>query len=198
MNKGQATYYLDQLETTESKWFAVYTKYRAEKHVARQLIKKGIECYVPINKVVKEYTRKKKVLELPLINCYAFVKITREQYVRALETEYVTRFVTFANTLVPIPEEEIYLLKLVCREIENVEAGDLTFDKGAPVEILSGNLTGVSGWLIDDLGKNFLIELQYIGIGLRVEVDPKFLRKIPGRKLDIESDQNPGLLSKYL
>jgi len=161
------------------RWFALYTKFKSEKEVARRLAKKGIECYVPINQVVRQYTRKRKVIDLPLINCYAFVKITKDQYVSVLETEYVIKFIHFSRNLISIPEAEIDLLKRICQQVSDIEAEKIAFQPGKPVEIISGNLTGIQGKLISDLGKNFLVELQYIGIGLHMEVDPKLLKPLP-------------------
>ena len=34
-------------------WFAVYTRYRHEKSIQLALTKKGIECYVPVKKRIK-------------------------------------------------------------------------------------------------------------------------------------------------
>lgn len=189
----------NHLSEDTPRWFAIYTKFKSEKEVARRLSRKGIECYVPVNQVVRQYTRKRKVVDLPLINCYAFVKITRDQYVPVLETEYVSRFIHFSKNLISIPEEEINLLKRICQQITDIDTQEIPFQKGKPVEIISGNLTGIKGKLVCDLGKNFLVELNYIGIGLRMEVDPKLLKPLPAWKYaqDEEVAPSPALGKKY-
>lgn len=189
----------NHLCTNTPKWFAVYTKFKAEKEVARRLMKKGIECYVPVNQVVRQYTRKRKVIDLPLINCYAFVKITKDQYVSVLETEHVIKFIHFSRNLISIPESEINLLKRICQEVSDIETEEIAFQSGKPVEIISGNLTGIQGKLVENLGKNFLVELQYIGIGLRIEVDPKLLKSMPSWKFsrDEETVPSEALRKKY-
>lgn len=169
----------NHLSDTESRWFAVYTKFRSEKEVARRLSKKGIECYVPINRVVRQYKRKRKIVDLPLINCYAFVHIRKSQYIPVLETEFVSRFINFSKNLISIPASEIDLLKRICQEATDIQTDGIKFEKGKSVEIISGNLTGIQGKLLNDLGRNFLVELQYIGIGLRIEIDPKLLQPMP-------------------
>ena len=50
-------------------WFAIHTKYKCEKFVREQLLSKGIEAYVPVLLTKKQYLRKIKTYELPLINC---------------------------------------------------------------------------------------------------------------------------------
>ena len=163
------------------KWFAISTRYKAEKEVARLLSKRGIECYVPINRVVRQYARKRKVVELPLIHCYAFVRIKKNEYVSVLETHHVVKFIHFSRNLVSIPDEEIHMLQRVCQEFDNIETEGISFQKWRPVEIIGGNLTGIRGKLIDCRGKNFLIELDHIGIGMRIEIDQHLLRPLSHR-----------------
>ncbi|NND34081.1 MAG: UpxY family transcription antiterminator [Saprospiraceae bacterium] len=187
----------NHLSDTDSRWFAVYTKFRSEKDVVKRLARKGIEAYTPINQVVRQYKRKRKVVDLPLINSYVFVKITKDQYIKVLETEYVHKFISFSKNLISIPEEEITLLKRICQEISEIETENVPYQDGKPVEIISGNLTGIQGKLIADLGKNFLVELEYIGIGLRLEVYPKYLKPLPGVEVRETRKQAPALRKKY-
>jgi len=168
----------NHLEGKVKKWFAVRTRYKAEKEVCRQLSRKGIEVYIPLYSVVRQYTRKRKVLKLPLINNYVFVRIVREEYIPVLETANVVHFIRFSQNLISIPEDEILLLKRICREDIPVEIAELAFHTGEEVEIIGGKLTGIRGQLLDTSGKQFLVELMYIGIGLRLEIDPKLLSPV--------------------
>ena len=48
-----------------------------------------------------------------------------------------------------------------------------------PVEIISGNLTGIQGTLIESMSdKNFLVELDHIGFNLRMHIPGTFLRPL--------------------
>ncbi|MEZ4957062.1 MAG: transcription termination/antitermination NusG family protein, partial [Saprospiraceae bacterium] len=62
--------YENHLHASEPKWFAVYTRSKSEKVVKRLLASKNIECYLPLQKVTRRYTRKIKSYEIPLISCY--------------------------------------------------------------------------------------------------------------------------------
>ena len=125
-------------------------------------------------------------------------RITKDEYVPVLETEYVIKFIHFAKNLISIPESEIVLLRRICQEASDIETDDIIFQRGKPVEIISGNLTGIKGRLVSDLGKNFLIELQYVGIGLRIEVDPKLLKPISAWRVSQDDElQMPALGKKY-
>ena len=189
--------YENHLSDTEAKWFAVYTRYKAEKEVMRQLQRNDIEAYVPLNRQVRQYASKRKVVELPLMHCYVFVKIKKTQYVAVLETNNVVKFIRFSKNLISIPEREINLLKRICDTDLSVEAAAIEFIPGHPVEIIGGRLTGIQGKLIDQKNKIFLVELNQIGFGLRIELDPKLLKPLKPVG-NIENEEVNGLLkNKY-
>ncbi|MBX2814542.1 MAG: UpxY family transcription antiterminator [Saprospiraceae bacterium] len=185
----------NHLHATEARWFAVYTKFKSEKFVCAQLQRKGIECYVPINRLVREYTRKRKVVELPLIHCYVFVRIVKEQYVSVLETSHVFKFIRFSRNLISIPNQEIDLLRRICQEQMDLHTAPLEFSAGRLVEVIGGNLTGVRGKLIEHNGRNFVVELDHVGIGLHMEIDRQLLRPM-GSSVDLEMSDAAGLWSR--
>ena len=168
---------INHLSKSESRWFAIYTKYKCEKFVVEQLAKKGIAAYVPLITKIKRYTSRVKRFDVPLINCYVFVKITESQYVKVLETMHVMGFIKQRQNLISIPEYEINLLKRIVGEIEDVTAGNVEMVVGDEVEIISGNLTGIRGKLIEAEGKNrFIVQLASIGFQLSMVVDKSLLR----------------------
>ena len=134
-------------------------------------------AYLPLIQKTKRYTRKIKQYEIPLINCYAFVCINKEEYIRVLETEYVLKFIKQGQNLVSIPSQEIELLKRIVGEVKDIEARELSWTEGQEVEIISGHLSGLSGRLIQKRNKKeFAVELQNIGYELIIHIDPAFLR----------------------
>lgn len=171
---------VNQLSESEFKWFAVYTKYKCEKYVADHLSKKNIHTYLPLISKTKRYQRKIKHLEIPLINCYVFVFITKQQYIPTLETEYVMKFLRQGKDLISIPQSEIDLMKRVAGFVD--EAEDLNpdlFAEGEEVEVKSGHLTGIRGILVAKEGKkNFLIELKSIAYQFRINIDPKIIKPV--------------------
>ncbi len=169
----------NHLHPTEPKWFAVYTNYKREKIVRKRLEESGIEVYLPIQKVTRLYVRKKKVVELPLISCYIFVKITKEQYVTVLATEHVINFVRFSKNLISIPDAEIEVIKRVLGTNLEMSVEKTLFSKGDTVEIASGPLVGLRGRLVDNQRKKeVLIELERLGYSMRVSVNPVLLNRV--------------------
>lgn len=163
----------------EAKWFAVYTRFKREKYVCEQLRNKGIECYIPLDKRIRIYGRKKTTVELPLINCYVFVKITKSEYISVLDTVGVVSFLKFANRIISIPEMEIITLRKVVGEFQEIDVlSQSEFENGDTVEIISGSLAGTKGILAEKENKHsFIVSFENIGIQLSVKVDPRILSK---------------------
>lgn len=167
------------MDEHEARWFAIYTRYKREKLVAQRLRQKGIEVYLPLQKFTRRYVRKIKQVELPLINCYLFTKITKKEYVPVLETQDVVKFIRFSKNLISIPEAEIQIIQRVVGESIEVEVSPSEYLPGDDVEIIAGELTGLRGKLLKkESDKNFLIELESLGYQLRMQVDPTLLHRI--------------------
>lgn len=171
---------INHLHETEARWFAVYTRFKSEKVVQRLLSSKNIEVYLPLQKVTRRYTRKIKHHEIPLISCYIFVKITKDEYVPVLETENVVRFIKTAKNLYSIPDHEIDIIRRVAGEGEDVVAEPGRFKEGDMVEIIGGKLTGLRGRLVEKQGKKqMVVELESIGFSLRMTIDVALLHHLP-------------------
>lgn len=169
----------DHLHPTEARWFAVYTGYKHEKKVVELLAKQEITAYVPLHRVTRRYTRKIKHVELPLINCYVFVKITKSEYVPVLETPFVSRFLKIKRNLLAIPDAEIELLRRIVGEVVDLEVETAEWREGDAVEVMTGQLTGLRGTLVERRGQHkLIIALQTLGYDLMMEVNPAILRKL--------------------
>ena len=188
----------NHLSNIESRWFAVYTNYKREKMVADRLSKKGIEHFLPLQKVTRQYTRKVKHLELPLINCYMFVKIKKDEYIRVVETQDLLNFVRFSKNLISIPETEIGILRRVVGESIEVKAQEsrgLNFASGDEVEIIGGSMTGVKGILMGQKNeKKFVIELETMGYSLFMDIEPSCLRKVRSGSARTDNEPKGGRL----
>lgn len=161
------------------RWYAVRTRYKCEKWVAGLLRRNSVDVYLPLNVKIKKYTRKIKRVELPLISCYVFVRISEKDFAKVLATEYVVGFIKFSGRFVPIPEEEINLLQKIVGEFQDMDSSEEMFETGEPVEVIAGNLTGLRGSLIQIKGKKeFVVELESIAHSLIIHVDPSHLRKV--------------------
>jgi transcription antitermination factor NusG len=171
--------FINQLHENEPRWFAVYSAFKKEKFAQKLLDKKGITTYLPIQKVIRKYERKIKRLEIPLISCYIFVKITKSEYTSVLETEYVSRFIKIGKDLMAIPDAEIELMQRILNENVPVEAEERKLYEGDEVMIARGSLTGMKGKLVAIQGKEkVVVLLETLGYALHLELDKNLLTRV--------------------
>ncbi len=146
------------------KWYAIYTKSRNEKKLAANLEAKGIEVYLPLLKILKQWSDRKKWVEIPLFRSYIFVHIYDKNYLDVLQTEGVVRFVTFRNERIPIPENQIIAVRSYLEEDDPINIENLKYLPGDRVEICRGPLRGLLGILVEVKGKQrVMVEIESIG-----------------------------------
>jgi transcription antitermination factor NusG len=121
-------------------WYPVYTNPRAEKKAFERLSKKGIETYFPTQRTIRQWSDRKKWVEVPLFNSYLFVKISQKEYSEVLLTNGVCRFVYFSGKASFIPEKQINNLKLITSNVAQFEIIDPGYKKGEKVRVRLGQL----------------------------------------------------------
>ena len=73
-------------------WYVLYTKPRQEKKVADSLNAIGIEAYCPMVTVVKQWSDRKKKVQIPLINSYVFVNIEEHHREAVFKVSGIVRY----------------------------------------------------------------------------------------------------------
>lgn len=70
----------------KKQWFVFYTKSRQEKKVRDLLLKSGYEVFLPMHKVMRQWSDRKKKVEVPLFNSYIFVNDLEHNISNILKT----------------------------------------------------------------------------------------------------------------
>ena len=157
-------------------WYAIYTHPRAEKRVHRDLLAGGVEAFLPLRKILKQWSDRKKWVEEPLFHSYIFVQIDPADYLSVLKVHGVVRFVTFEGKAVVVPEQQIEAVRMfLSEETESSEIPDLTGVK--TVEIVRGPLRGLVGDLLEHRGKHHVrISIPAVGQSVIVTVSKASLK----------------------
>ena len=92
-------------------WYVLYTKPRQEKKVADSLIAIGIEAYCPIVTVVKQWSDRKKKVQIPLINSYVFVNIEEHHREAVFKVSGIVRYLFWLGKPAVVRAIEIEALK---------------------------------------------------------------------------------------
>lgn len=153
-------------------WFAVRTRSRHEKLVARQLETQGIQSFLPIVSKIHQWTDRRKEVHEPLFSGYTFVRLDpgSSDRVRVLQTQGVVNFVGVQGVGVPIPDQEIENIHaLVSSGVAYCERPYLYV--GQRVRIRGGALDGLEGILsAENSDQSVVISVSLIQRSLSVRV----------------------------
>lgn len=167
---------------TETHWYLLYTKPRAEKKVALELELKGYRVYLPLQRSLRVWSDRKKWVEEPLFKSYLFIRTELEKnFYDILNTNGVVKFVNFEKTPARVNEQELDLVKRILGEVDinftSIELGSL--ELGAEVEIIAGPLIGHKGKLSNIQGNTkVILELSSIQQGLVVTVPAEYIHAL--------------------
>jgi transcription antitermination factor NusG len=151
-------------------WYAVYTRPRWEKKVATLLTQKRIQNYCPLNKVVKQWHDRKKVIHEPLFTSYVFVCLTQAEMVEVKKTEGVLNFVYWLGKPAVIRDEEIATIKqfLECHSEVKLDKRQIKVEDH--VQIVHGPLLQKEGRVLEVHQKTIKVLLPTLGYALVAQV----------------------------
>ena len=156
----------------QARWYALRTRSRHEKLVARQLENQGIESFLPVITKVHNWSDRRKQVEEPLFSGYAFTRMIQssDDRIRVLRTQGVVGFVGVQATGTPIPDSQIEDIKtLLSSKIAYRERPFLHI--GQRVRVRGGALDGVEGILVAENGdRSLVISVEPIQRSLCVRV----------------------------
>lgn len=156
----------------DSKWYAVYTRSRAEKKLYSTLTQKNIKCFLPLKKTLKQRSDRKTWVEEPLLSSYVFVKTVEKQRFDVLNTPGAVCYISFEGRPVAIPEKQIEsLYKIIANKSDDVEVYQGDLEKGNYVSVTSGHFKGVEGEIIEVRGrKRLLLRFESLGCCVHAEI----------------------------
>jgi transcription antitermination factor NusG len=128
-------------------WFAVHTSSNQEKRVGQHLEMRGIEVFLPQYTAIRRWKNRTTVkIERPLFTGYLFAKIARTERVRILEIPNVVSLVGRGKELIPVPDEEIEVLRagIGVRRVDPYPY----LKVGTRARIRSGAMAGLEGVLV--------------------------------------------------
>ncbi len=158
--------------TPEYKWYVIYTKPRNEKKVAFELSVKGIQNYCPLIKTMRQWSDRKKIVEVPLFNSYLFVFVSEREFLDVLTVKSVVKFITFEGKAIPISEYQIEAIRRTLHNEIKFEISTINFKIGQKVEIIKGILSGVMGEIVTISGKKqLLLRIENIGYSLLININ---------------------------
>ncbi len=161
----------------DKQWFALYTKPRWEKKIDTVLIRKGVECWCPLQKIEKQWSDRKKIVEEPLFKSYIFVKINLKNRVEVLMVDGILNFVHYLGKPAVIRDEEIDLIKhyLAEKDASISLIAKEGFEESTKIRVKHGVFMGKEGTVLRNAKKKIFVKLESLGQVMVVEFPAEYL-----------------------
>ena len=149
-------------------WFVIYVKPRSEKKVVQDLKRLNVTVFCPMITEVRQWSDRKKKVEIPLIKSYVFVKLKEKEREIVFQVNGVIRYLFWLGKPAIIRAKEIEVLKEwlngtgVNVQVENLKPGDT-------MKIKTGPFEGKEG-VVKELTKN-RVQLILKDLGLKITLN---------------------------
>ncbi len=163
---------IEEQKFKTAKWFALYTKSRHEKVVDQELRKKGVETFLPLRRVTRHWSDRKKIIEDPLFKGYLFTHVALRDRLTVLNTAGVVGFVGIRRAEpFEVREKDIWTIRRFLQE--EIQMDPFPYlREGRRVYIRSGPLKGAEGFIIrKDKHCRLVISLDLLMQSVSVEID---------------------------
>jgi transcription antitermination factor NusG len=157
--------------SAEKKWHVIYTKSKWERKVDDLLMQKGFECWCPVQKQERQWSDRKKIIEVPLFRSYVFIKASKEDYTKIFSTIGVVNFLYFEKKPAIIRDVEIEEIKkylgLSTASVQIVDMANIPAQ--TKVTISQGLFMGQRGEVVKSGKKTVFVRLESINMMMIVE-----------------------------
>jgi len=171
---------MERVNNTEDRryWYALYTRPRFEKKIDLQLNELDIQTFLPLKTVTKYWSDRKKQIDEPLFPSYLFVYANSKEQFLAFRSYGSVRLVSLNGTPTRIPDEQIQAVR---RRLGSGYTPVLShyLKKGDEVEVVSGPLVGIKGFVTEHRGSNhFSVFISGIRQAVTVNIEAHNLKLV--------------------
>ena len=176
MMDAETTLVREEQVSTGLSWFALTVRSRHEFVARDELMKKGIETFLPSVWKVQQWRDRKKQVEFPVFPGYCFVNIEHraDHFLNVLKTRGTVTLVSLVpGHPTPVPSQEIEALRTVTVSGRpfDVYPG---YKLGMRVRVRRGPLQGAEGVLGNrESSQMFFVNIEILGrsVGLRIAAE---------------------------
>ena len=144
-------------------WHVLYTKPRNEKKVAERLTENDFEVYCPLIKTLRQWSDRKKKVQVPMFPSYIFCCVDDTERHLLLQDPGILNFVFWLGKPAIVRDEEIEAIKMIAASGDEIKVEGSGFEKGQFVDIPTGPFKGMSG-VIDKLdSRKIIVYVEQLG-----------------------------------
>jgi len=146
-----------EYEGLRTEWLVAYTAPRREKQIAKLLHDKNIQFWLPLRKELRQWSDRKKWVELPLFPSYIFIKTSPKLRDYALQTPGISRWLRHNGKNVIISDNSMDAIQSAIEMNPFASVVDQMPQPGETYTINDGPLKGMTGKIIEIRNKKSLV-----------------------------------------
>jgi transcription antitermination factor NusG len=150
-------------------WYVLYTKPKWEKKVAEQLQAIGIDCYCPLVIKERQWSDRKKKVEVPLFNSYVFVQLEEKDRSLVFNSPGVVRYLFWLQKPAVVRDEEIATIKKWLSASDTVEIEVSTYQVGDTIQLDSGPFINQQAVIKKVTTSHYVLVLESMGCVLKMK-----------------------------
>ncbi len=130
----------------EKFWYVIYTKSNCEKKVASLLTKYNIDNYCPLNKTMRQWADRKKMIFTPLFTSYVFVQISEDALYKVRQASSdIINFVYWLGKPAVVRKDEIEQIRQFLDHHMDVKLEKKPIHINDKIKVLSGPFLNMEG-----------------------------------------------------
>lgn len=161
-------------------WLVAYVQSCLEKKTAQRLAAMGIECYLPVQSEMRQWSDRRKRVDRLIIPMMIFVHVTPQERPLPLTLQAVSRYMVLRGESTPavIPDRQMEQFRFMLDySPEAVELCSTPLAPGDAVRVIKGPLAGLEGELVTVNGKRKVaVRLEMLGCA-HVDIPVGFVEK---------------------
>ncbi|MFZ0597495.1 MAG: UpxY family transcription antiterminator [Flavobacterium sp.] len=150
-------------------WYVVYTKPKWEKKVAEKLTEIGIECYCPLITQIKEWSDRKKKVEVPLFNSYVFVQLEDINRNSVFQISGVIRYLFWLGKPAIVKDSEIDIIKTSLKAPNISDISVTSIQVGDRIKLEAGAFTNQDAIVQEISNTHYILVLESLGCVLKIK-----------------------------
>ncbi|MWB94478.1 UpxY family transcription antiterminator [Flavobacterium sp. GA093] len=150
-------------------WYVVYTKPKWEKKVSDKLNQLGIECYCPLVTRIRQWSDRKKKVEMPLFNSYVFVRLQDSDRNQIFQASGIVRYLFWLGKPAIVRDDEIEIIKKSLASDSVYDVLISPHQKGDRIKLDSGVFNNQNA-IVQEVSKTYyIVVLESLGCVLKIK-----------------------------
>jgi transcription antitermination factor NusG len=166
---------------TLERWWVLHTRPRAEKSLARQLLRHSLAFFLPVYRRQWRWKSRLQSSFVPLFPGYLFLYGDNQARIIGHETNLVARAIPVEDQR-QLQRDLASIYRLITSNAPLLPEDKL--EPGMRVEITSGAFAGLEGTILQRRNRlRLLVEVQFLQCGVSVEIENWMIRSLDREKI---------------